>query len=114
VVGLHFEGRRGDGEDPYTLLPARPGIGQIVARARPVVLPVFILGFRDTLGAQFRDNFWRTGPSIALTFGAPVRLDAYLDAAGGPRQSIRIAQAIRADLEALGAMDRQTRASRVR
>lgn len=114
MVGLHPEGRRGLGDDPYTLLPARPGVGEIVRRARPLVLPVFILGLRNHLGAQLRDNFRRTGPPITLTFGAPVELDEYLDGPGGPRQSLRIAQAIRAEIEALGAADRQRRAAGVR
>ena len=31
VVGLHPEGRRSLTDDPYTLLPAQPGLGEIVA-----------------------------------------------------------------------------------
>ncbi|MDE3155158.1 MAG: 1-acyl-sn-glycerol-3-phosphate acyltransferase [Acidobacteriota bacterium] len=111
VVGLHPEGRRNRSDDPYTLLPARPGIGDLVRRARPLVLPVFILGLRNHLGAQLRDNFRRTGPPITVTFGTAVPLDAYLEGPGGPRQSLRIAQAIGAAIEALGATDRQRRAT---
>jgi 1-acyl-sn-glycerol-3-phosphate acyltransferase len=114
VVGLHPEGRRSRSEDPYTLLPARPGIGEIARRARPLVLPVFILGLRERLGTELRDTIRRTGPSIMLTFGAPVPLQGYFDEPTGPRQSLRIAQAIRADIEALGVIDRQRRADGVR
>jgi 1-acyl-sn-glycerol-3-phosphate acyltransferase len=109
MVGLHPEGRRNLTEDPYTLLPAQPGLGEIVHRARPLVLPVFILGLSNDLLAQARGNFNRSGPPITITFGDPVNLDAYLDATPGPRQSLRIAQAIRSDIEALGAVDRQVR-----
>jgi 1-acyl-sn-glycerol-3-phosphate acyltransferase len=111
VVGLHPEGRRSVTADPYTLLPARPGIGEIVHRARALVLPVFILGLSNDLVTQVRGNFNRSGPPITITFGAPVNLDAYLDARPGPRQSLRIAQAICASIEALGAVDREVRAS---
>jgi 1-acyl-sn-glycerol-3-phosphate acyltransferase len=109
VVGLHPEGRRSVTDDPYTLLPAQPGIGEVVHRARPLVLPVFILGLSNDLMAQARGNFNPSGPPITITFGTPVNLDAYLDAPPGPRQSLRIAQAVRAEIEALGAVDREVR-----
>jgi 1-acyl-sn-glycerol-3-phosphate acyltransferase len=110
VVGLHPEGRRSFADDPYTLLPAQPGLGEIVQRARPLVLPVFILGLSTDLVKQVRATLNRTAAPITITFGAPMNLDAYLDAAPAPRNSLRIAQAIRAEIEALGAVDRQVRA----
>jgi 1-acyl-sn-glycerol-3-phosphate acyltransferase len=113
IVGFHPEGRRNLTDDPYTLLPAQPGLGEIVHRARPLVLPVFILGLSNDLMAQARGNFNRSGSPITITFGAPANLDAYLDAPPGPRQSLRIAQAIRAEIESLGSVDRQVR-SRLR
>jgi 1-acyl-sn-glycerol-3-phosphate acyltransferase len=109
VVGLHPEGRRSVTDDPYTLLPAQPGLGEIIHRARPLVLPVFILGLTSDPVAQLRGNFSRAGAPITITFGAPVSLDAYLDVPPGMRNSLRIAQAIRAEIEALGAIDRQAR-----
>ena len=33
-VGLHPEGKRNKSGDPYTLLPARPGVGRIIQEAR--------------------------------------------------------------------------------
>jgi 1-acyl-sn-glycerol-3-phosphate acyltransferase len=111
VVGLHPEGRRSFSDDPYTLLPAQPGVGEIVLRARPLVLPVFILGLSADLVTQVRATVAGTAAPITITFGAPLDLDAYVDAAPGPRSSLRIAQAIRAELTALGAIDRQIRGS---
>jgi 1-acyl-sn-glycerol-3-phosphate acyltransferase len=110
LVGLHPEGRRSFTDDPYTLLPAQPGLGAIVQRARPLVLPVFILGLSTDLVKQVRATLNRTAAPITITFGAPVNLDAYVDAAPGPRTSLRIAQAIRTAIEALGAIDREVRA----
>lgn len=109
VVGLHPEGRRSVTDDPYTLLPAKPGLGEIVRRARPLVLPVFVLGLSSDLVGQARANFKRTGPPITITFGAPLQLDQYFAPPAGPRQSLRIAQAIRTEIEALGTVDRQVR-----
>lgn len=111
LVGLHPEGQRGLGDDPFTLLPAQPGIGDIAHRARPVVLPVFITGLRNQLTTQVRDNFRRSGPPIMISFGAPATLDSYFDAPAGSRQALRIAQAIRGDIEALGSTLRRSPAS---
>ncbi|MCU1383172.1 MAG: phospholipid/glycerol acyltransferase [Acidobacteria bacterium] len=110
VVGLHPEGRRSVSDDPYTLLPAQPGLGEIVQRARPLVLPVFILGLAADLVKQMRTTLNRTAAPITITFGTPMNLDGYGDAVPGPRHSLRIAQAVRAEIEALGAIDRQVRA----
>jgi 1-acyl-sn-glycerol-3-phosphate acyltransferase len=110
VVGLHPEGRRSVSDDPYTLLPAQPGLGEIVQRARPIVLPVFILGLSTDLVKQVRATMNGTAAPITITFGAPMNLDPYLDDTPGPRNSLRIARAVRAEIEALGAIDRQVRA----
>jgi 1-acyl-sn-glycerol-3-phosphate acyltransferase len=110
VVGLHPEGRRSLSGDPYTLLPAQPGLGEIVQRARPLVLPVFIHGLAADLVKQIRATVNRTDAPITITFGAPVNLDALLDGVPGPRNALRIAQAVRAEIVALGAVDREVRA----
>jgi 1-acyl-sn-glycerol-3-phosphate acyltransferase len=114
VVGLHPEGRRSTTTDPYMLLPAQPGLGEIVRRARSVVLPVFISGMPGDLLTAVRANFRRGAEqgTITITFGAPLALDQYFEAPGGSRTSLRISQAIRAEIERLGALDRAERAER--
>jgi 1-acyl-sn-glycerol-3-phosphate acyltransferase len=45
VLGLHPEGTRNRGDDPFDLLPAKPGIGKVILAARSAhVVPVFIYG----------------------------------------------------------------------
>ncbi len=116
VVGMHPEGRRGTTEDPYELLPAQPGIGEIVYHARPMVLPAFIAGVPQDLVAGVRANFGRGGAPdrISITFGEPLTLDEYRDAPAGTRTSLRIAQAIRAEIERLGSIDRDRRSTPMR
>jgi 1-acyl-sn-glycerol-3-phosphate acyltransferase len=109
IVGLHPEGRRGTAGDPYTLLPAHPGIGEIVHRARPLVLPVFILGLSNNLGQQVRGNFSRQGPPVTITFGDPVELDEQLALPARARTYLAIADRIRDEITTLGALDRQVR-----
>lgn len=116
VVGIHPEGRRSTSDDPYTLLPAQPGLGEIVHRAQPLVIPAFIAGVPDNLFAGIRANFGGARGSataapaeISIIFGEPRTFDEYRDAPPGARTSLRIAEAIRSSIEQLGAIDRERR-----
>jgi 1-acyl-sn-glycerol-3-phosphate acyltransferase len=108
LVGMHPEGRRSKSADPYTLLPAQPGLGEIVHRAQPIVIPVFIAGVPADLGAALRANFRRgqTSTSITITFGAPMAFDEFRDAPPGARTSLLIAEKIRSEITRLGALQR--------
>jgi 1-acyl-sn-glycerol-3-phosphate acyltransferase len=120
VVGMHPEGRRSTTADPYTLLPAQPGLGEIVHRAQPLVIPAFIAGVPDNLFEGIRANFRgargeapAAAPTeIIITFGEPRTFDEYRDAPASARTSLRIAEAIRANIEQLGALDRERRSQR--
>jgi len=113
LVGMHPEGRRGTSADPYLLLPAQPGIGEIVHRAGPIVVPAFINGLPDDLFAALKANFNASLPPVAITmtFGAPLTFDEERAAPPGARSSLRIAEAIRSDIGRLGEADRQLRAT---
>jgi 1-acyl-sn-glycerol-3-phosphate acyltransferase len=113
IVGLHPEGRRGTGDDPYTLLPAHPGIGELVHRARPLVLPVFILGLSNNLGQQVRGNFNGQGAPVTITFGTPVDLAEQLVQPARARTYLAIAGRIRDEIAMLGARDREGNDPRV-
>jgi 1-acyl-sn-glycerol-3-phosphate acyltransferase len=75
LVGLHPEGTRNKGPDPYELLPAQPGIGQIVLQARPLVVPAFINGMSNSyvedITSTYRRDIRRDKPVIVV-FGEPV------------------------------------------
>ncbi len=80
IVGVHPEGTRGKGPDPYELLPAQPGVGQIVLHARPTVIPIFINGLPNSLGRgisdTWRKNARREHPTI-ICIGAPLDYSEY-------------------------------------
>lgn len=115
LVGMHPEGRRSTTADPYTLLPAQPGLGEVVHRAQAIVIPAFIAGVPGKLRAALRANFSRdsTPGTITITFGEPLTFDRYRDAPAGARTSLRIAGAIRSEIERLGALDRELRSRNV-
>lgn len=112
LVGMHPEGTRGKGPDPYELLPAQPGVGQIVLQARPTVIPVFINGignsFVDDVASTWRRNIRRDNPVI-IVFGEPID---YADLASHkPRAALykKTSDRIRDAIIALGAREKELR-----
>ena len=111
IVGMHPEGTRGKGPDPYQLLPAQPGIGQIIMRSRPIVLPAFINGIGNDMKQEVVDNYKRPpARPINVVFGDPVELGALLDGTPRPAQYKRVADRVLAAIAALGERERQLRA----
>jgi 1-acyl-sn-glycerol-3-phosphate acyltransferase len=75
VLGMHPEGTRGKGPDPYTFLPAQPGVGKLALIARPVVIPAFIHGLSNSAVDDIRANFTRDARgtrAIITVFGSPI------------------------------------------
>src|SRR5205085_8281687 len=69
-------GTRNKTDDPYTLLPAQPGVGEVALKARPVVVPAFILGLTNDLWGELKADLRREGKVIAV-FGEPIDLSAF-------------------------------------
>jgi 1-acyl-sn-glycerol-3-phosphate acyltransferase len=109
VVGMHPEGTRNKTDDPYTLLPAQPGIGQMIHRSKPIVLPVFVLGMVNDFTKQIRGNFDGTGEPITLTIGTPLDLSKELAEPARLRTYMKIANRTRDALMGLGAREREYR-----
>ena len=108
VVGMHPEGTRGKGPDPYQLLPAKPGVGQIVMRARPIVLPAWINGIGNDFVKEIASGV-TGGSKIVCVFGAPVELGDLLDATPRPAQYKRVADHILGEIAKLGEIERGMR-----
>ncbi|MCB9557001.1 MAG: 1-acyl-sn-glycerol-3-phosphate acyltransferase [Deltaproteobacteria bacterium] len=110
VVGMHPEGRRNKGPDPYDLLPAQPGIGKLVVDAQPSVVPVFINGLDNNLRRQISANFLKNGEPIIIVVGAPLELDQLLTAKlSSLRRQKSIADRIREAIIELSSYERALR-----
>ena len=75
VLGMHPEGTRGKGPDPYTFLPAQPGAGKLALIAQPLVIPAFIHGLSNDAIGDIRANFARDARShraVIVVFGDPI------------------------------------------
>jgi 1-acyl-sn-glycerol-3-phosphate acyltransferase len=77
VLGIHPEGTRNKGDDPYTFLPAQPGVGRIALGAtRAKVIPVFVLGMGQTIRGEWKMNFGEPSKyPVDVYFGEPLAFD---------------------------------------
>lgn len=79
VLGMHPEGTRNKGDDPYTFLPSRPGVGYLIKDAHPdtVIVPYFLNGMSNDIAGEIRRNFRKEGErgeSFRFWWGAPIRV----------------------------------------
>ena len=96
VIGFHPEGKRNLDPDPYSFLPAQPGIGKVIFEAHPQIIPVFIAGLGNKLGRQVLGN-WTGGDTIRIHFGPAADVREFY----GQRDSVRTHKAISDRLMAL-------------
>ncbi|HSO33820.1 MAG TPA: lysophospholipid acyltransferase family protein [Labilithrix sp.] len=111
-VGLHPEGMRNKGDDPYELLPAQGGVGRIIqaARGKARVIPVFVNGLGNDIVKQVRSNFLKNGDPVTVVFGEPIDFGTMLDGPPSPRLHRKISEHALEKIRALGEEDRAIRA----
>jgi 1-acyl-sn-glycerol-3-phosphate acyltransferase len=105
VIGLHPEGKRNLSLDPYSFLPAQPGVGKIVYSAHPQVIPVFIAGLGNDLPKQILRN-WTGGQKVRMYFGEPVDLTEFYARRDSIRTHKEIGDFLMAKIAELAEIDR--------
>lgn len=111
IVGIHPEGTRGKGDDPYALLPAQPGVGQIVLNARPIVIPMFVHGLTNNFTYDVGKNF--TDPRavpVIVVYDEPMDYSEFTGVK--PRLALykKFADKLHARIRELGERERELRA----
>ena len=106
VIGFHPEGTRNKGEDPYSFLPAQPGIGKLIKDSAPQVVPVFIAGLGNKLGKQVLGN-WTGGEKIRIYFGPQIDFSEHLVKKDRVRTYKEIADFVMKKIEELADEDRR-------
>jgi len=106
VIGFHPEGKRNLSDDPYSFLPAQPGIGKVIYAARPQVIPVFIAGLGNDLPKQILGN-WRGGENVRIRFGEPIDLNEFYERGDRIRTHKEIADHLMTKIVELADVDRQ-------
>jgi len=109
ILGIHPEGTRGKGDDPYVFLKTQPGVGRIVLAAPDVrVLPVFILGLSNSMKTEFKRTwFSKESHPIHIHFGPPLEFDDLREK--GQRMSVAMLAARRA-MDGVAALGERHRA----
>jgi len=106
VIGFHPEGKRNLDADPYSFLPAQPGIGKVIYAAKPQVIPVFIAGLGNDLPKQILGN-WRGGEKVRIWFGPPIDLGNFYDRGDRIRTHKEIADHLMIKIADLAENDRR-------
>jgi 1-acyl-sn-glycerol-3-phosphate acyltransferase len=106
VIGFHPEGGRNLNENPYEFLPAQPGVGAVIIKAKPQVVPVFIAGLGNDLPKQILGN-WTGGEKVRIWFGEPVDLSAFYEKADRLRTHKEIADFLMLKIGELAEKDRE-------
>jgi 1-acyl-sn-glycerol-3-phosphate acyltransferase len=105
IIGFHPEGTRNKSEDPYSYLPAQPGVGKLIKDASPQVIPVFIAGLGNDLPRQVLGN-WRGGDKIRIHFGEQIDFKEYLSKKDHMRTYKEISELVMRKIADLGEQDR--------
>lgn len=106
VIGFHPEGKRNLDDDPYSFLPAQPGIGKVLYAAKPQVIPVFVSGLINDLPRQVIGN-WTGGEKVRIWFGEPIDLSGFYDRRDSIRTHKEIADFLMDRIGALATKDRK-------
>ncbi len=113
VLGMHPEGTRGKGPDPYTFLPAQPGVGKLALLGKPTVIPAFINGLGNNIVKDVQLNFQpgaRRGHAIVSVFGAPVDYHDLLAEKPRPTLYKKASDRFMAAIKQLGEREKSLRA----
>lgn len=113
VLGMHPEGTRGKGEDPYQLLPAQPGVGKLALLAQPMVIPSFTLGLSNDILADVKANFGkeaRRKAAVISVFGAPIDYRDLLAEKPRPTLYKKCADRFMAEIKKLAEVEKALRA----
>ena len=105
VIGFHPEGKRNFSDDPYSFLPAQPGIGKVLFDSHSQVVPVFIAGLGNKLARQVLGN-WAGGEKVRIWFGEPLDLSGFFKKRDSLRTHKEIADFLMARIADLGEKDR--------
>ena len=113
LVGIHPEGRRNPGNDPYELLPAKSGVGRLIHAARGVpVIPVFTNGLLpNNLRRQVLSNFDGTGIPIHSVFGTAIDFSDLLNEPASGRLFGRLSERCLDEVRKLGQEEKALRAA---
>ena len=112
VLGMHPEGTRGKGPDPYKFLPAQPGVGKLALVGKPTVVPAFIHGLGNNVVQDVAQNFGKLAKrdnAVITVFGKPVDYTDLLAEKPRPTLYKKAADRFRAEVGKLALVEKELR-----
>lgn len=112
AVFIHPEGGRNKGNDPYKLMPARPGLGRIIHQTNAEVFPVFLHGFPRTPGEFLRANYRkgaRQDPLVFAVMGESIDFSAERAQPASPRLFKEIAEKLNKSILDIAEIEKEIR-----
>ncbi|HEY0252788.1 MAG TPA: 1-acyl-sn-glycerol-3-phosphate acyltransferase [Kofleriaceae bacterium] len=112
VLGMHPEGTRGKGPDPYKFLPAQPGVGKLALVGKPMVIPAFILGLGNNIVEDVRQNYTkqaRGDHAVIVKFGKPIDYQDLMAEKPRPTLYKKCADRFMAEIKKLSEGERELR-----
>jgi 1-acyl-sn-glycerol-3-phosphate acyltransferase len=106
IIGFHPEGKRNLNDNPHEFLPAQPGVGAVIMKAQPQVVPVFIAGLGNDLPKQILGN-WTGGEKVRIWFGEPIDLAEFYEKKDRLRTHKEIADFLMLKIGELAEKDKQ-------
>jgi 1-acyl-sn-glycerol-3-phosphate acyltransferase len=93
-MGMHPEGTRNKGDDPYSFLPPKAGTGRLIRRAPGiVVVPVFVHGLTNDAGKELWLSWTRPSRHpIDIVDGNPIDFADLLALPDEPDTHVRIVE----------------------
>ncbi|MCG8606501.1 1-acyl-sn-glycerol-3-phosphate acyltransferase [bacterium] len=113
MIGFHPEGTRNRGPDPYNLLRAKPGCGELIYRAQPNVVPVFLQGFPSRFWVLLRKNLNKSRakkPIVHMVMGEPMDFSEELEREANMKTYLHISQKVMHRIEELSREEKEIRA----
>lgn len=112
MIGFHPEGTRNQGPDPYQLLPAKPGCGELIYRSNPNVVPVFLQGFKS-IWHMLRQNLSNSNdkkPMVHMVMGEPLDFSYELKLEASKKTHLLISRKVMEVIADLSQREREIRA----
>ena len=106
IIGFHPEGKRNLSDDPYNFFPAQTGVGAVIMKAQPQVIPVFIAGLGNDLPKQVLGN-WTGGEKVRIWFGEPIDFSPFYEKSDRLRTHKEIGDFLMKKIAELGDKDRK-------
>jgi len=109
IVGFHPEGTRNKGPDPYSFLPAQPGVGKLIKDAGPglEVVPVFVAGLTNDLGGMVARNWRPDAERVRIRFGPSIDCSAFYEMPDRGSTYRALAELVMEKVKELGERDRE-------